>query len=104
MPRELARSRDQLVPRDAGEMPGQRFICIIERLAAGELALAARDLLHAVVADQHRIAVDRDPVLAAIQATYFTPTIEQLAVRRDRLARDQEPMTRGVDTLSGSFE
>jgi hypothetical protein len=39
MTRELPRGRDQLVPRDAVEMPGQRVAGIVELLVADDFSL-----------------------------------------------------------------
>ncbi len=52
MTRELPRGRDQLVPRNAGEMPGQRVAGIIELLVADDFGQLARDLVPAVIADE----------------------------------------------------
>jgi hypothetical protein len=56
MTRELPRGRDQLIPRDAGEMPVQGFAGLAELLLAGELGQLVRDVKHAVIADQRRHA------------------------------------------------
>ena len=56
MTRELPRGRDQLIARNAGEMPGQRVAGIVELLVARRIGQVARDLEHAVIADERELA------------------------------------------------
>jgi hypothetical protein len=90
MTRELPRGRDQLVARNAGEMPGQRVAGIVELLVADDFGQPARDLVPAFIADQrlHAFQWKRGPggKRAAELATVIFTALG------NRLARDQERM------------
>jgi hypothetical protein len=83
-------------------MPGQRVAGIVELLVADDFGQPARDLVPAAVADQrlHAFQWKRGPGgkrAAELAAVIFTAL-------RNRLARDQEPMTRGTDVLPCSLK
>ena len=52
MTRELPRGRDQLIARDAGEVPVQRVAGMVELLVAGDFGKSVRDVACAVIANQ----------------------------------------------------
>jgi hypothetical protein len=101
MTRELPRGRNQLIARDAGEMPGQSVAGIVEWQVATDFVYASRDFVHAVIAEKRCHALQGKPVLAGKGAAEFAGAITRV---RNRLARDPERMTRVADALSSSFE
>ena len=104
MPRKLPRRRDQLIARNAGEMPVQRVAGMAELLGASGFGKVVRDLAGAIVADQRRHASEREPVVVRKRAAEFAFVVRHFTARCNRLARDDEPMTRSIDALSGGLE
>jgi hypothetical protein len=99
--RKLSRGRDQPVPRNAGEMPVQRVAGIVELLVADEFGQVARDLVHAVIADQRLHAFHCKPVLAAKHAAEFALAGTYFIGAGNRFTGDPQRMTRSNDALPG---
>ena len=102
MTRELPRGRNQLIPRNAGEMPCQRLAGIVELLVADDFGQLARDLVPAVIANQRLHAFQWKRGLGGKRAAELATVI--FTALRNRLASDQERMTRGTDVLSSSLK
>jgi hypothetical protein len=82
-------------------MPAQRVAGMFEFQAAADFVQAARDFVHALIADRRRNAFQRKPVPAGKHAAELAAAI---AVIGNRPARDPERMACGKDTLPCSFE
>ena len=98
---ELPCGRDQLIVRDAGEMPGERVACTFKTLGGRDFGEGSRDLVQAVIADQRHRPFKDKPVLAAKRAAELAMLVRQLTVLRNRLTPDQERMSGSPDAASG---
>ena len=98
---ELPRGRDQLIVRNAGEMPGERVAGAFELLGGRDFGEGSRDLVQAVIADQRHRPFKGIPVLAGKRAAELAMLVGQLAVLRNRLAGDQERMSGSPDASPG---
>lgn len=92
MTRKLPRGRDQLIARDAGEVPLQRVTGKIELLGAGDFGKAVRDRFGAVIADQRHHASEHEQVLARIRAAELAFAVRRLCPIRNLIAGEEDPV------------
>jgi hypothetical protein len=98
MPRKLPGGRDQLIPRNAGEVPFKRFVRIFELLFSGDFTEVLGDAQRAFVANHDGFATDAEFILAGEVPAHSAGSRSGVLTG---LTRHRQRMPGCVDSLSG---